>query len=64
MSSSNMMKLSVSAVEISILYILNKNGDELGYGAHSTSGGRTVFPNKIGCGNHHAIGYSRKPLSR
>jgi hypothetical protein len=46
------------------VYILNKNGDELTVWRTLNVRRPDGLPDKIDCGNHHAIVYSRKPLSK
>jgi hypothetical protein len=46
------------------VYILNKNGDELTVWRTLNVRRPDGLPDKIDCGNHHAIVYSRKPPSR
>ena len=46
------------------VYILNKNGDELTVWRTLNVRRPGGLDGKIDCGNHHAIVYSRKPLSQ
>ena len=46
------------------VYILNKNGDELTVWRTLNVRRPGGLDGKIDCGNHHAIVYSRKPLSK
>src|SRR5688572_7418229 len=46
------------------VYILNKNGDELTVWRTLNVRRPGGLPDKIDCGNHHAIVYSRKHLSK
>lgn len=46
------------------VYILNRNGDELTVWRTLNVKRPDGLPDQIDCGNHHAIVYSRKPLSK